>query len=58
MPQKKKADAVVPTLAQVQEEIKTLAQELYRERAAKGITGDELSDWLQAEGRVKAKYRL
>jgi len=39
------------------EEIRAMAKKIYQERLAEGRAGDELSDWLEAEKRVKAKGR-
>jgi len=39
------------------EEIRAMAKKVYHERLAEGRPGDELSDWLEAEKRVKAKGR-
>jgi hypothetical protein len=34
------------------------AYELYLGRMKSGVAGDEMSDWLQAEKEVKAKYKI
>ena len=34
-------------------DIQMRAQEIYNERMRAGITGDDLSDWLQAERELK-----
>lgn len=47
-----------PTLQELQQEIEKRAYEISIERRAQGKHGDELSDWLQAEAEVKAKYGL
>jgi len=47
-----------PSLEAYQGEIKKLAEETYKKRAASNKPGDELSDWLQAEKEVKKKYGL
>ena len=49
-----------PILAvdQLEREIRAEAQKVYENRRAKGLSGDELSDWLEAEIVVKKKYRL
>jgi hypothetical protein len=43
---------------EVREEIKMTAQGIYSERQAKELPGDELSDWLAAEKKVKARHKL
>ena len=42
----------------VEAEIRKMAQRIYSERQTKHLAGDELSDWLAAEKKVKAKYKL
>jgi hypothetical protein len=42
----------------IREEIRMTAQSIYSERQAKNLPGDELSDWLAAEKKVKAKHKL
>ncbi len=39
-------------------EIKKRAHEIYLERMQKGIGGDEMSDWLQAEEEIKSMYKM
>jgi len=46
------------TLQELQQEIEKRAYEISIERRAQGKPGDELSDWLEAEAEVKAKYNL
>ena len=58
MPQKKTTKADAPTLEELQNEIKAMAETVYAERQAKNQSGDELSDWLKAEAKIKAKYKL
>lgn len=61
MPQKKTVKTAktvkAPPPELIEEEIRTMAKSIYAERAAKGLEGDELSDWLKAEAVVKAKYK-
>jgi len=45
-------------LQQFLSEIEKRAYEVYIERKADHITGDEISDWLKAEEEVKAKYKI
>mgnify|MGYP007112112392 CR=1 FL=1 len=42
----------------LQEEIKAQAHQVYLERTARGEEGDEMSDWLTAEERVKQAHGL
>jgi hypothetical protein len=58
MPLKKTTKSEAPTLEALQSEIKAVAETIYTERTAKNQDGDELSDWLKAEAKVKAKYKL
>jgi|YNPMSStandDraft_2_1061718.scaffolds.fasta_scaffold00011_36 hypothetical protein len=46
------------SLQELQIEIEKRAYEISIERRAQGKPGDELSDWLEAEAEVKAKYGL
>lgn len=46
------------SLEAFQEEIRLLAEENYKKRAASNNPGDALSDWLQAEKEVKKKHKL
>jgi hypothetical protein len=47
-----------PPLEQFKEEVGKRAQEIFLKRQEKKAAGDALSDWLQAEKEIKAKYRL
>ena len=47
-----------PSLESFQEEIRKLAEEVYKQRVAANKPGDALSDWLQAEKDIKKKYGL
>lgn len=58
MPLRKTTKSEAPTLEALQNEIKAVAETIYTERTAKSQDGDELSDWLKAEAKVKAKYKL
>ncbi len=63
-----KAEKIVPaakakaapalSVDQLEKEIRTQAQKVYENRQAKGLAGDELSDWLEAEVVIKKKYKL
>jgi hypothetical protein len=52
-PTKKKVD-----LGEFLEEIRVRAHEIFEARAADGIGGDDLSDWLQAEAEIKKKHKI
>jgi len=54
----KKADDAAPSPERLKEEIVKMAQRIYSERQAKHLPGDEVSDWLAAEKKVKAKHKL
>lgn len=55
-----KAKQASPRLSveQLEKEIRTEAQKVYENRQAKGLAGDELSDWLEAEVVIKKKFKL
>ena len=40
------------------EEVQAKAFEIYQERVDKGIPGDEMGDWFQAESAVKKLHNL
>lgn len=40
------------------EEVRVRAHELYEERTAKGVSGDSMSDWLQAEKELRKVYNI
>ena len=40
----------------VREEIRRLAEEIYKKRADR--PGDQLADWLEAEKQIKKKYGI
>ncbi len=46
------------TVAQLTEEIRKKANEIYLKRVKENKPGDELSDWLEAEKIIKEKYGL
>jgi hypothetical protein len=54
----KKVAPTEPSTERMKEEIKKMAQLIYSERQAKHLPGDEVSDWLAAEAKVKAKHKL
>ncbi len=54
MPAKKGAH-IMPSPEKMKEEIRKMAQRIYSERKSKHLPGDELSDWLAAEAKVKEK---
>jgi hypothetical protein len=47
-----------PDLKQFLGEIEKKAYEIFLERKKAGISGDEMSDWIQAEKAIKAKYKI
>ena len=49
---------VAPPLEQFKAEVEKRAKEIFLERQETKVAGDALSDWLQAEKEIKAKYRL
>ena len=53
---KTKTATPAPNLEDFIDEIRARANEIYIERA--GGPGDNLSDWLQAEGEIKKKYQI
>jgi ribosome-binding protein aMBF1 (putative translation factor) len=53
-----KKTAPVLSVDQLEKEIRAQAQKVYENRQAKGLSGDELSDWLEAEIVIKKKYKL
>ena len=46
------------TLKVMQEEIRKRAQLIFDERSRRGLSGNELSDWLKAEKEVKTQYGI
>jgi hypothetical protein len=40
------------------EEIRNVAFQIYEARRAHDIPGDDVSDWMDAEAQVRAKYGL
>lgn len=53
-----KKAAQKPSLEMYKDEIRKIAEGVYKKRVASNRPGDELSDWLQAEKEVKKKYSL
>lgn len=47
-----------PNLEAFQEEVRKIAGEIYKKRTAENKPGDALSDWFEAEKKVKAKYKV
>ncbi len=47
-----------PELKEFLGEIEKKAYDFYLERNKKGSPGNEMTDWLNAEKKVKAKYKL
>lgn len=54
----KEAEKPTITVEQLNEEIRKKANEIYLKRIKEKKQGDELSDWLEAEKIVKAKYGI
>ncbi len=48
----------VPDPESMFEEIRELAFKIYEARQAKGVPGDEITDWFDAEAQVRAKHGL
>ncbi len=48
----------LPKLEDFLGEIQKKAYDIYVERMAKNLPGDELSDWLKAEKEIKEKYNI
>ena len=54
----KKAQAETPSAQTMEAETRLAAQRIFEERRAKGLEGDEVSDWLEAEAEVKKRHKL
>ena len=48
----------LPSGDELQREIEDTAYQVYEERLASGTPGDDITDWLEAEARVRARYNL
>ena len=48
----------VPNPEELFEEIRAVAFQIYEARISCGAAGDEVTDWLDAEAQVRAKYGL
>jgi hypothetical protein len=48
----------VPNPEELFEEIRAVAFQIYEARMACGAAGDEVTDWLDAEAQVRAKYGM
>lgn len=59
---KKEASAakitIKPDLKDFLEKVEKEAYEIYKERIKLGVAGDDISDWFQAEKKIKEKYKL
>ncbi len=57
---KRSSAAAKPTISlwELKKEIDDRAHQIYLDRIAAHKSGDELSDWLQAEAEVKKKHKL
>ncbi|HPC86142.1 MAG TPA: hypothetical protein P5238_06285 [Smithellaceae bacterium] len=49
---------VKPDLKDFLEEVRRKAYELYQDRLRRGVAGDEIADWFEAEKAIKDKYHL
>jgi hypothetical protein len=58
MAKKEKKPQQKPSLEIFKTEIHLIAEGIYKKRLAYNQPGDALSDWLQAEKEVKAKYGM
>lgn len=47
-----------PDLKDFLGEVGKRAYELYQERIKSGVSGDDISDWFQAEKEIKEKYKF
>lgn len=47
-----------PSFEEFMKEVRERAEEIYRQRTGKKKSGNEKSDWLQAELYIKIKYDL
>jgi hypothetical protein len=50
--------SALPDSDALQCEIEEVAYQVYEERLASGTPGDDITDWLEAEARVRARYNL
>jgi hypothetical protein len=48
----------VPNPEELFEEIRGVSYQIYEARMASGAAGDEITDWLDAEAQVRAKYGI
>ena len=48
----------VPDPESLFQEIREVAFQIYEARQAKGVPGDEITDWFDAEAQVRAKHGL
>jgi hypothetical protein len=48
----------VPDPETLFQEIRDVAYQIYEARIANGIAGDEVTDWMDAEAQVRAKYGM
>jgi len=47
-----------PDLKDFLEEVGKRAYEIYQERITSSVSGDDISDWFQAEKEIKEKYKF
>ena len=48
----------IPNPEELFQEIREVAFQIYEARTENGAEGDEVTDWLDAEAQVRAKYGL
>jgi len=48
----------VPDPESLFQEIREVAFQIYEARQAKGVPGDEINDWFDAEAQVRTKHGL
>ncbi|MGC8765327.1 MAG: DUF2934 domain-containing protein [Brevinematia bacterium] len=54
----KKKTEKAPKLEDFLAEIQRRAYDIYLERTKKGLPGNDMSDWLEAEKEIKEKYNI
>ncbi len=52
------AEDRVPSPEELYLEIRETAYQIYEARMANNVPGDEVTDWMDAEAQVRAKYGL
>ena len=57
-PEEQEPKGWVPDPESLFQEIREVAFQIYEARTEKGIPGDEITDWFDAEAQVRAKHGL